>query len=278
MRLLVCASWVLQSQRTQRRPRRRMTLVQAQLLANAPRRSSAITVTTDSRLAQLTARTLRLHSRLLDIQASQWRIRTRKAQTLPSFRPALMATKTWVLLPRTVLYRTKTRTGAVRRILAPKEVSHGTKFRSHTTCPRTSTKPCRSRIRRWRTSNSRYLALMRKCMRNSPTELPAPGSNTNTNSSSPSSISSSSKDTTLHNPHQLGSGLLQISPTGTRCQCTRLSSSNSSSSISSSRTILSDSCPVKIWVVYPVPWSILFLAAGRVLTSIHRVRLLFLDL
>jgi len=280
MRLLVCVSWVLQSRQTQRHPRRRTILVQAQLLANVPRRSSVITVTTDSRLAQLTARTSRLRSRLLDIQANRWRIRIHKAQTVPSSRLALTVTKTWVPLPRTALYRIKTRIGAARLTLAPMEVSHGTKVRSHTICPRTSTNPCRSRMARWRTSSSLFLALTRKYMRSSLMELLAPGSSTHSNhtSSSLSNSSSNNQASTLHSPRQVVSDPLQTSPIGTRCRCTRLNSSNSSSSISSSRTTLSASCRVRTWVAYPVPWSIPFRVAGRVRISILRVRLLFLDL
>jgi hypothetical protein len=147
MRPLVCVSWVLQSRQI-RNPKRRMSLGQALQLVSGPRRSIAITATMASRPVQHTARTLRLHTRLLGSQVNQWRTRTRKARPLLSSRLALIALRTLEPLLSMPVCKTQVHSGVVRRTLAQTEASLGIKARSRMTCRKTSTKSCLSRTRK----------------------------------------------------------------------------------------------------------------------------------
>ena len=243
-----------------------MILVQAQLLESVPRRSSVITVTTDSRLAQLTAHTSRLHSPPTDTRANRWLIKTRKVRTPDSSLPLLMLLPIWPLPSSMEPHKTRAHSGEARHIQAQMETSHGIRARrSLMTSPRTSVRRCLSR-----TQNSNPLppARTRRAMRNSRNSRlghPVPGS---------------SKTSPLVKHRRRVMVLRRAFLTEAQCHRTPLSSnsnstSTSNNSSSSNRTIRLGSCPARIWAVLPVRWSIHYQVVGRVRTSIRKARPLF---
>lgn len=208
-----------------------MSLGQARLLVNDPRRSSETTVMTVSRPAPPTAPTLRLRFPRMGTRANRWLIKTRKVRTHRSSLPLLTLAPTWLPPSSMVPYKTPAHSGEEdHHMPAQMGISLGTKARSLTISPRTSTKRCLSRTQ---TSKPLPSVHTRRAMRNSLSGHLVPGS---------------SKTSLLLKHHPRAMVHRRASLTEAQCRHTRLSSNSSNNN----KTILSDSYPARIWVVLPV--------------------------